>query len=281
MKRMRSWHACFPGGLLAPGPESAVNLAASSENLQATAGGAGGLTSPPVLHSDSNLQESTQILRSARGGARQRAADAYRPYRPLAVGAPPLSPWQGQKARAERTSAKGAGLPPPRAPTLVSNNVDNEQAPETRGSSQDSPLAASASGGVTLDENIMDALQAWDAWPAFIKDTFNPAATLTEKRRIDQKALAASQAPEELKPCVGPFLRRAQALYGKHGKTRGKIHTVDPSNRSKSFCGWEFTGFADSDGYILSTTPDDSEIGESNGTLICSVCAKREEQLSL
>ena len=132
-----------------------------------------------------------------------------------------------------------------------------------------------------MDARIMDALQAWDEWPAFIKETLDPEATLAAKRRLDQKASAASHAPEEFPPCAGPYLHRAQALHGKHGSARGKIHTVDPSNLSKSFCGGEFTGFADSDGHIFSTTPDTAENEAIDGSLICSVCSRREEQLSL
>ena len=70
-------------------------------------------------------------------------------------------------------------------------------------------------------------------------------------------------------------------LHGKHGKALGKIHTVDPTDISRSLCGWRFTKFADNEGHIFSTTPHPSENVAIEGALRCSSCSRCEEQLSL
>ena len=136
--------------------------------------------------------------------------------------------------------------------------------------------AATASGG-----GIMDASHAWHEWPSFKKETLDPEATLAAKGRIDQNTSSASHAPEEIDPVPDLMYIVPRPLHGKHGKALGKIHTVDPSNISRSLCGWRFTSFADSEGHIFSTTPYPSENVAIEGALRCYTCSRGEEQLSL
>ncbi len=91
----------------------------------------------------------------------------------------------------------------------------------------------------------------------------------------------AASAPEGDDPVRDLIYIEPRPLHGKHGKALGKIHTVDPTDISRSLCGWRFTKFADNEGHIFSTTPHPSENVAIEGALRCSTCSRCEEQLSL
>ena len=94
-------------------------------------------------------------------------------------------------------------------------------------------------------------------------------------------APGAAAAPEGDDPAPDLLYIVPRPLHGKHGKALGKIHTVDPTDISRSLCGWRFTKFADNEGHIFSTTPHPSENVAIEGALRCSTCSRCEEQLSL
>ena len=135
-------------------------------------------------------------------------------------------------------------------------------------------------GTVAAGDFVVWALDCSSARPS-VDPNDGVDASLAAKGRPDRTTSAASHAPEEIDPVPDLMYIVPRPLHGKHGKALGKIHTVDPSNLSRSLCGWMFTSFADSDGHIFATTPYPSENMAIEDALRCSVCSRCEEQLSL
>ena len=129
------------------------------------------------------------------------------------------------------------------------------------------------------DSTVKDALQAWTAWPGFIKETLDPVATAAAITRRSEAAAASTSSPA-VEPDTDLMYVVPSSVHGKHGSTLGKIHTIDPSDLSRTLCGWYYERF-NSSTHIFSTTPFPSENVAIEGALRCSSCTRCEEQRSL
>ena len=126
---------------------------------------------------------------------------------------------------------------------------------------------------------IHDALLAWTSWPNYIKEHLDPMAVAAATARRCEAAAALSSAPPAVQDTDPKFILLA-AARGVLDSTTGRIHNIDPANRSHTLCGRYFRGVFGAT-TILTSCPFPPANGVVEGESRCSSCTRREEQRSL
>ena len=126
---------------------------------------------------------------------------------------------------------------------------------------------------------IHDALLAWTSWPDYIKEHLDPTAIAAATARRSEAAEARISSPPAGQDTDPKFVLLA-ATRGMRGSKTGRIHNIDPTNRSHTLCGRYYRrvfGMTP----ILKSCPFPPANGVVEGEPRCSSCTRREEQRSL
>ena len=126
---------------------------------------------------------------------------------------------------------------------------------------------------------IHDALLAWTSWPDYIKETLDPMAVAAATARRSEAAAARISVPPTAQSTDPKFVLLA-AAHGEHDSKAGRIHNIDPANRSHTLCGRYHRGVFGMT-RILASCPFPPVNGVVEGESRCSSCTRWEEQRSL